>query len=197
MGKYIRDTDVQVRLKGKVRFTEDDTDENKMSIALLRRLINEAEGEVEHELSPRYMAPFQTDAGKEFANLPERPTKELLRTLCEIKATIRVLETDFGSGTVVDAEKYIKRIEDRYDKQLNKILKKKGEKESEKQGWFYPPLPGLMLNYMNEEADDGFAGMVLTTSSGDGDFPRAQINNPSQNFWNGMIDELDRDKGGL
>lgn len=190
MALYITREDVQVRLIGKVRFTELDSDENRMSIVLLDRLINEAEGDVELDLSPRYMAPFQTDAGTHYRNLPARPTKEIIRTLCELKAVIRVLETDFGYGTVVDGEKYKKEQEKRYSTIINRLLEKK-KHGGEESGWKYPPLPSLMLNYMNTEADDGYMGMVLSTSKGDGSFPSDRINDPSESFFNGVRIEED------
>lgn len=180
MGLYISREDVRTRLIGKVRFTDDEDEENKMSFTLLERLINEAEADVELDLSPRYMAPFQTDAGTQFKNLPQRPTREILRTLCELKAVMRVLETDFGAGTVVDAAKYAESVGTRYQKMLDKHMAKK----KEGLGWLYPPLPGLAFNYMNTESDDGYAGMVLSTSRGDGDFPAERINNPGQSWWN-------------
>lgn len=180
MGLYIVREDVRVRLIGKVRFTDNEDEENKMSLRLLDRLINEAEADVEQDLSPRYAAPFQTDSGLPFAKLPLRPTREILRTLCELKAVIRVLETDFGAGTVVDAAKYAESIGTRYQAMLDKHMAKK----KEGLGWAYPPLPGLAFNYMNTEADDGYAGMVLSTSRGDGDFPAERIQNPSQSWWN-------------
>lgn len=186
MGLYVTEKDIEVRLVGKVRFTDEEDDENRMSRALLRRLINEAEGQVEQDLSPRYIAPFQTIEGKQFKNLPERPTREILRTLCELKAVIRVLETDFGSGTVVDAEKYSKNIEKRYEKIItDRVLAKKEEHSNQ---WAYPPLPGLQLNYFNTEADDGYAGQVLSTSQGDGDFPSKQIQDPGESWWSGVLD---------
>lgn len=188
MGLYILREDVRVRLIGKVRFTDDENDENKMNYLLLDRLINEAEGDVEQDLSPRYLAPFQTTDNQPFKNLPPRPTKEIIRTLCELKAVMRVLGTDFGSGTVVDAEKYFKNLSDLYDKIVAKQLKKKGEEGSEYKGWMYPPLPGLALNYFNTEADDGYAGMVLSTSDGVGDYPSKQINNPAETFWNARVE---------
>lgn len=157
-----------------------------MPRSLLKRLINEAEGQVEQDLSPRYAAPFVTTEGRAFKYLPDRPTKEILKTLCELMAVTRVLETDFGSGTVVDAEKYSKNIEKRYEKIINeKILAKKEDHSNQ---WSQPPLPGLALNYFNTEADDGYAGQVLSTSQGDGDFPSKQIVDPSENWWSGVLD---------
>lgn len=193
MGLYISLEDVRVRLIGKVRFTTDENDENRMHESLANRLINEAEGHVEYDLSPRYAAPFQTDAGGAFTGLPARPTKETVRTLCEVQAVIRILETDFGRGTVVEADKYVEKLQKRYDGMVERVMKKKTDGGQEAQGWMYPPLPGLRLNYMNTEADDGYMGMVLSTSQGDGDYPRAQINDPSENFWNGTLDTIDQD----
>lgn len=186
MSLYIREEDVRIRLVGKVRFTDDLEDENKMSFQLLRRLINEAEGDVEQDLSPRFSVPFQTDCGA-FKDLPERPTKEYLRTLCELKSVIRVLETDFGRGSVADADKYVEKLQKRYDSMKGKILEKKKDPE---RGWLYPPLSSLKLNYFNTEADDGYAGMVLTTSHGRGGEPFSQINSPLESWSNGLWDDI-------
>lgn len=181
MPLYIAADDVKVRLIGKVRFTDDLDDENRMHNTLLSRLIDEAEGQVEFDLSPRYAAPFQTSAGGAFSTLPDRPTKELIRTLCELKSVIRVLETDFGSGSAVNAEAYKKQQEDRYKAITDRLLERRGEGEL---GFKYPPLPSLMLNAHNMEADDGFMGQILVTSEGDGGFPARRINDPSETFFN-------------
>lgn len=190
MGLYITEDDVRVRLIGKVKFTDDFEDENRMHFQLLRRLINEAEGDVEHDLSPRYMAPFQTDSGGKFKELPERPTREVLRTLCELKAVVRVLETDFGRGTVMEGDKYAEAQRKRYEAVLEKILKRKSE-DNVMGGWKYPPLPGLRLNYMNTEADDGYAGMVLTTGDSDGGYPATRINDPAEGYLNAKVEDTD------
>ena len=181
MGKYIITTDVQIRLIGKVEFTSDPNDVNKMQTALLNRLISEAEGQVEYDLSPRYATPFTTIGGQEFKQfLKESPTNDSIRTLCELQSVIRVLETDFGRGTVVDSDKYNERLEKRYQGMVDRFLSKK----KNGQGWAYPPLPNLALAYFNTEADDGYMGQVLVTSSGLGDFPLQRINDPSTNFFN-------------
>lgn len=184
MPRYITEEDVRIRLIGKVRFTDDDSDENHMHTRLLRRLIDEAEGQVEMDLSPRYAAPFLTRDGAAFKTLPDRPTKEVIRTLCELKAVIRVLETDFGSGSNVNGEKYKKGQQDRYEAITKKLLEMRGE---DKTGWKYPPLPQLRLNDHNVEADDGYLGQVLVTSDGDGAFPKDRINDPSESFFNARI----------
>lgn len=187
MGLYIARDQVEIRLVGKVRFTDDLEEENRFPRALLDVLIDEAEGQVEQDLSPRYAAPFQTKAGAAYTNLPARPTKAILSNLCVLMACIRVLESDFGRGTVVDAEKYTESLQKRYDGILNdKILAKKEEHSNQ---WSFPPLPDLMLNYFNTEADDGFAGAVHVTGQGDGGYPLKQIGDPSENFWTGELDE--------
>ena len=189
MGLYVSFEDVRIRLIGKVRFTRDPEDDNKMHEDLANRLIAEAEGQVELDLSPRYFAPFQTIEGLSYRELPDRPTRNIIRTLCEIQSVLMILNTDFGSGTVVEADKYSERLEKRYRNLLADLMKRKTMGGVEAQGFAKPPLPGLKLNYMNEAADDGFMGSVLVTSQGDGDYPQKQINDPSENFWNGEYDE--------
>ena len=184
---YIKSDDVKVRVVGKVRFTDDPNDESgKMPIKLLDRLIAEAEGQVESDLSQRYAAPFQTADGTAFANLPERPTKEIIRTLCELKAVMRVLETEFGAVGPIDGDKYYLNVKSRYKTVLESLLE---ITPGTFRMWVKPPLPSLRLNAHNTEADDGYAGQIFNTSVGDGDYPRKQINDPSENFWNGDIDE--------
>lgn len=192
MALYIEFEDVRLRLVGKVRFTDDpETDENKMPEALAERLIDEAEGQVEQDLSPRYAAPFVETTAGTFAALPDRPTKNILRTLCELKACIRILETDFGSGTAIDAAKYIKSLEDRYKSIINEnILAKFDDEYKSSRQWKFPPLPGLKKNWFNKQADDGYVGVgPLVTSDSSGDYAEGQINDPSQDFFNGRISE--------
>lgn len=196
MGKYITTDGVKQRLGQKVRFTTDPTadgEDNKMPVALLNRLISEAESQVELDLSERYWVPFQGVSGQPFASLAQN-TVLVLTTLCYIQAVAKVLETDFGSGTVTDASKYVERMEKRYAKILEQLLgrRKKGGEETGR--WKYPPLQDLRLAYMNEEADTGFAGMVLNTTTqtvDGGGFPLLQINDPNQNFINNIIDDLE------
>lgn len=177
---------VALRLIGKVRFTRDVNNENKMPVPLAERLISEAEGQVEFDLSPRYFAPFQTADGQPFRNLPARPTSEILSTLCELMAVTRILETDFGRGSAANGDNYAKEIKARYEKMLTPILAKRDEGL----GWKYPPMPGLMLNYQNNVGDDGFMGSVIVASGRDSQgqgYPKHAINDPSKNFWNGFI----------
>lgn len=191
MGRYINSEAVIVRLRGKVKVTENpEENPDRLSLQLLNRLINEAEGQVEWDLSTRYEAPFRSRCGGPFARLPERPTQEILRTLCELLSVIRVLETDFGRGSVVDASKYSESTQSRYDKMVETLIEIR-------QGSFNifrrPPLPGLMPNYMVSQADNGYAGYVTRTD----DYrhvgsPVDQINSPSETFWNGYLDASER-----
>lgn len=187
MPKYIKFTDVQVRLAGKVRFQDDSgTDNpNRMSVALATRLIDEAEGQVEYDLSPRYASPFVHSTLCTYKDLPDSPTKNFIRTLCELQAVIRILETDFGSGTAVDAVKYIANIEKRYKSMVNdNILAKFSDEYKSSRQWKFPPLPFLKLNYFNREADDGFPGIVIHETRGDGAYAAGQIDDPSESFFN-------------
>lgn len=186
MGLYVNDFEVKDRLRGKVRFTDDPNDENLMSTRLLRRLIIEAEGQVEHDLSPRYGAPFQTHDGQAFQFLPERPTKELIRTLVELKSVLRVLETDFGTGGVIEGESYMKRTEDRYKSIIKQLLDRRDMDQNQ---WLYPPLPGLRLNDHNTEADDGLRGLVINTNEEEY-YAGGQVNDPSKTWFNVTWDEI-------
>lgn len=193
MPAYIRFEDVRLRLIGKVQFNDDTAKAEAagtMPRALANRLIDEAEGQVEQDLSPRYAAPFVHCETGNYADLPDRPTRNIIRTLCELKACIRILETDFGEGTSVDAEKYIKRIEGRYTKIIKEnILAKFGDDYKATRQWAFPPLPFLKLNWFNRSADDGYAGMIEVTSSGDGGYPAQQIDDPSESWTNANFDE--------
>lgn len=189
MGLYVSQEEIKLRVYGKIRFTEDlDNPENqdKMPIALLRKLIDEAEGQVEADLLIRYSAPFQTVDGQAFDKLP-RPTRSYLRTMCELMAIVRLMETDFGRATGTAGEEFAKMSQKRYDAMLKTLVE---VKDGSFNIFVRPPLEGLMLGYHNEEADHGFRGRVLTVNTtADGDYPSKQINDPSEDFVNGVIDE--------
>lgn len=195
MGRYINSESVMVRLRGKVKTTVDpDNEPDRMPMLLLNRLINEAEGQVEQELSTRYSAPFETSDCRPFAALPERPTKEILRTLCELLSVIRVLETDFGRGSGLDGMKYADACQKRYDIMLYGDDRKHGLISIRKNSYNTfetPPLPGLKSNYQVSQADNGFSGYFGHTGgeNSSGGYAAEQINNPGQNFWNGTINE--------
>jgi hypothetical protein len=193
--KYIKFEDVRQRVIGKVKFQDPAAlaDENKMSIALATRLIDEAEAQVEMDLSPRYASPFSSKSKPTMGFLgldPKGVTRNVIRTLCEIQAVMRILETDFGSGSAVDASKYIATIEKRYTKMLEtNVLGRFDDKYKDSRQWKQPPLPDLQLAQHNTEADDGFAGMVTVTDRGEGLYPVEQIDDPSQTWFNATFDE--------
>lgn len=186
MSLYIKFEDVRSRVKNKVRFEDPDAEpednSDRMPLALANRLIEEAEGQVEQDLSPRYFAPFAHNLTGTYAALPDRPTKNIIRTLCELQAVIRILETDFGTGTVVDAGKYIANIEKRYRKIIDETILAKPEGTENSKQWSYPPLPNLKLNYFNNKADDGYVGGVLHHSQMH-DFATGQIDDPGEDFF--------------
>ena len=193
MPLYTNVDQVKARLVGKVRFTDNEDDENKMPETLLRVLIDEAESQVEQDLSIRYSAPFQTVEGQPFRNLPPRPTRLFLQTLCELKSVQRVLETDFGRGSATEGENYYKSIKERYDAMVKQAVGRNDDGATlvGRTGPFtYPALPGLRLNWGNTTADDGYVGAVLNSSmdNGGGDYPAKQIVDPSEGWWNGSID---------
>ncbi len=202
MGRYISQDAVIVRLAGKVKVTDDPiANPDRLPLLLLNRLINEAEGQVEQDLSTRYSAPFETVKCQPFAALPERPTKEILRTLCELLSVIRVLETDFGRGSGIDGAKYADASQKRYDVILWGDDRKPGLmtlREGTFNTFRTPPLPGLKSNYHVSQADNGFAGFVGRTDDHASSAPYAieQINAPGENFWNGNLDEHDHEWGG-
>lgn len=182
MGLYINSEDVKIRLSGKVRVMDNpDPDSGAMSLLLLNKLIVEAEGAVELDLSERYNVPFTTRDDRGFEELPESPTKNYIKTLCELKAVLRVLETDFGSGAI-DADDYMKRLSSRYSSMVNSLLDRRGKDEDHNQ-FRKPPLKDLKLSYHNKEADDGFRGMVMNTSEGS-PYASEQINDPGANWYN-------------
>lgn len=187
---YIAGKDVEIRLLGKVRFTDDEDDANKFPRTLLARLIKEAVGAVERDMSPRYAAPFIALDGGAFKTLPSM-TQETIRTMCELKAVSRVLGNDFGRGTANDGSAYKAEQEKLYDAMLKRELEQRVTNGPVGQ-WKYPPLAGLMTADFNM-GDDGFAGAILVTSAssdnGEGDFPRKQITDPSENWNNGEIDD--------
>ncbi len=187
MGRYCSDNDVELRLKGKVRFTDDQEDENKFPLALLKRLIREAEGSVERDLSPRYAAPFaNADCIGDFSTLPDT-TKETIRTLAEIKSVIRVLGNDFGRGTVNDGSAFLKEQKELYKEMVDRELAH--HDESDVGQWKYPPMEALKTHIVNA-TDTGSHGTIINTNGNpcdEGSFPEGQITDPSENWVNGKI----------
>lgn len=190
MGRYISNNDVKIRLLGKVTFTSDNSDENNFQETLLTEFVAQAEAQVEIDLSPRYQAPFQAVNGAIW-NQKNIPFGEYntIRNLCQLQAVIRVLEVDFGRGTVVGADKYVEKIEKRYQSIVSdKLLAKKKLGTMETQQWSFPPLQ-LMLNYMNRKADNGYMGQILNTTQVVPQYPQFQLNDPQESYWNGIFDD--------
>ncbi len=199
MPLYTNIADVKLRLAGKIRFTDDASDDSgKMPTPLLKKLIEDAEAQVQQDLAVRYATPFQTVDGTAFKNLPPHPTKRIIQTLCELMSVVRALETDFGSGSATEGSKYAKDSQRRYDVIKNGLV---GRHDDEKGAqtrygaWVQPPLESMRLALGNEEADAGFAGAVLSSSSQipDSSFPAAQITNPARTWWNPKGNEPDCD----
>lgn len=183
MGRYVLEADIELFTRGKVEYTDDVEDKNRYERTLLRAMIDEAEGEVEMDLSPRYEAPFQGKNGEAFKTLP-KTTFNVIRALVRNKATIKVLESRYGRGNNVDGSKYSETLRKQYDAILDDriLLKRDGQKSGIQ--WAYPPLPNLKTSYFNS-ADDGFFGAVLsqTDSGGDTGYAAEQINDPSDTFF--------------
>lgn len=187
MGRYVKESDIEARLAGKVRLTDDpESEPDKMPRALFAQLIEEAESQVEVDANERYYAPFQTIAGGAFSTIPEM-SKRIIIQLVRLQCVVRVLETDFGSGGSTDGDKYKASVEKRYKEGVASLLERRDLSGGTFQ-WKRPPLPGMRLAAHNALGDTGFAGAILVTSSGDGDYPGKQINDPSENFWGGTLD---------
>jgi hypothetical protein len=149
-----------------------------MSSEEFRRLLDEAETEVEVDLNERYEVPFKTIDCKPFDKLPDSTKRQLL-LLLEHKAVVLALDYSFGYGSVVDAENYTKNLRKRYEGLVEMLLEKR--RGGQDTGWARPPLAGLLISY-NNLGDSGFIGSVLVTGDSDGDFPKDRINNPAQSF---------------
>lgn len=170
-----------------MRFSDDDEEKNRFPRKLLKRLIREAEGQVERDLSPRYASPFRGENDEAFKTLPST-TVETIRTACELMAVIRVLGNDFGRGTVTDGAAYKKEMTRLYNAIISRELKKREGSEDSAAAWAYPPMDNLRTHDVNA-TDDGGHGAIIVTGRGDGDFPGKQITDPSENFFHGEVDE--------
>lgn len=184
MPQYTTLASVKARLVGKVQFTTDANIQNKMQESLALELIADGEAQVELDLSPRYATPLYSDAG----SVPIG-SKNVLKMLADLQSCMRILETDFGSGSATNGDKYKDALQKRYDASLKQLLAKKKDGSTDGQGWMYPPLPGVALMWGNSEGDDGYSGMVIVAngSSSQG-YAGRQVNDPSQSLW-GYWDE--------
>lgn len=187
---YISLPELKVRLLGKVAFAEQGEDDpNKMSNELAIMLMDQAEGDVELDLSPRYATPFTNAANQGFGFLPSRPTRQVIKTLCLNKACLYVLDTDFGRGSAISGEEYAKGLTKTYDSLIKRLIGviggDSGETDFYRQ-WKFPPLPGLALAAHNACSDDGFAGRIFHTTTGEGGYAADAVNDPSRNFYTAL-----------
>ncbi len=180
---YITAADVEIRLTGKVRFTDDPNETDKMQRTLLKRLTKEAEGRVERLLARRYAAPFQGLNGEDFKTLPST-TQETIRTMCELMTVIRVLGNDFGAGTVNDGSKYKAEQEKLFGEMLKTEMDQRQEGSAAQ--WVNPPMDGLKTSLVNA-TDDGRHGTVMNTNGLREHSISDHITDPSVNWENGFI----------
>lgn len=185
MPQYITTAEVKERLLGKVRFTNDVSEENAVSSGFLEQIVEEAEGEVELRLSPRYEVPFINEDGGAFTTLPTH-TQVQVKTLCRMEAVRRVLAYDFGRGSAVDAKNYFEGLHQDYEARLERLI---AIREGQFNHFKYPPLPALRLAAHNSEADDGYSGRVMITSDNIGGGAVGQMPSPGETIWNGSLFE--------
>lgn len=189
MPSYVTLAEVKKRLFGKVQWTTDETDENKMQESFGETLIGEAEAEIEMRLSNRYEVPFVTTEDGAFSELPDT-TKNQLKAIILAESCKRILMMDFGRGSHTSGEEYLKSLTTDVDNRIDRLVEIRKDQFGH---WRYPPLPGLKLAAHNEAADDGYAGRVLTTSDGYGSYPKLQINEPSETVFStnpNLLDDL-------
>lgn len=179
---------VKVRLANKVQFQEDPNfvSQGELPNALLLQLISDAETEVEQDLRGRYAIPFRSISQGDYQSLPDH-TKRAIRAAIDLRAVVMILQTDFGSGTHISADAYIKSQSEHYEKYISKLLGRDQEASNDKRDRFRfsPPLDDLELSPTNKEADDGFKGMIINTDANPYDaasYAAQQINNPAKNY---------------
>lgn len=188
---------VKVRLANKVQFQSDPQSlQGELPDALLYQLIADAETEVEQDLRSRYLIPFQSSVTGTFLGLPDHSIRAL-RIPCDLKAVMKILATDFGSGTHVSAEPYVKAIEKEYKTMIARLLGRDMEGANDKIDRFRrsPPLEGVALAVSNSpNADNGFRGRLINTDASRDDaatYAGHQINDPSKSYirkrgWGGL-----------
>lgn len=179
MPRYTKFEAVQIRLQGKIKFTDDpEENPNRMGMQLAKHLICEAEAQVEVDLSTRYAIPFQTIKGEPYSALPIH-TKLVISGMCVVMSAIRILETDFGRGGAISSDDYMSDLEERYNSWLKKlVLVKKNSYNT----WAYPPLDGLKNSYFQKSTDSGFMGQIYVDSKFGNDFAANRVHDPSQSF---------------
>lgn len=176
---------VKVRLANKVQFQSGTTPvEGELPNDLLCQLINDAETEVEQDLRTRYAVPFQSVRTGSYADLPDH-TKRAIRVAVDLRCVVMILETDFGRGTHINSEGYVKATSDHYEGYVNKLLGQDKEGVSKDRYRYSPPLEDLLLSPTNKKADDGYKGMIINTDAnirGAEQYAVEQINNPAASY---------------
>lgn len=178
---------VKVRLTGKVQFeSASGLLDGELPNALLVQLIVDAETEVEQDLRSRYAIPFRSQRTNQWADLPDH-SKRAIRIVVDFKAVLKILETDFGRGTHINAEGYEKDMKDRYEEQVMKLLGRDliGDKSEVKRFKVSPPLDDMLLAKNNRAADDGYRGMIINTDASTHDaasYASDSVNNPSKSY---------------
>lgn len=178
---------VKVRLMGKVQFeSPDQLQQGELPNVLLCQLICDAETEVEQDLRTRYAIPFRSIKVGTFLGLPDH-SKRAIRIVVDFKAVLKILETDFGRGSHINAEDYEKDMKDRYEDQIMKLLGRDqiGDKSEVKRFKVSPPLEDMLLAISNRAADDGYRGMIINTDASQRDsssYAAESVNNPSKSY---------------
>ena len=176
---------VKVRLANKVQFQSGATlQDGELPNELLCQLIQDAETEVEQDLRTRYAIPFRSIRSGKYSDLPDH-SKRAIRTAVDLRAVTIILETDFGRGTHISADGYIKATSDHYESYITKLLGQDKEGAKKERYRYSPPLEDLMLSPSNKMADDGYKGMIINTDAntkGAEEYSEEQINNPAASY---------------
>lgn len=183
---------VKVRLINKVQFqSAPEPLDGELPDALLYQLIRDGEVNVELTLRSRYKVPFQSASTGKYCDLPDH-SRSAIRLLCDLKAVMLVLGTDFGRGTHVSADPYYKECKAQYKDQMLLVLgfdpesKSLGDTDSATRFRRAPPLDDLALAATNlETADNGFRGKIINTDASRHDavsYAGRQINDPSKTY---------------
>lgn len=193
--KYVEVDAVRTRLANKVIIQPkphkasdlEGIEDGQLPYVLFLQLIADAETQIEQELRSRYAVPFRSISKGSFLALPYH-TKRALCQVIEDQAVLLVLETDFGTGTHINAEGYKASLQSRLDKRLELLLGRDREGASAKIDRYKnaAPLEDLALAPWNSEADDGYAGTVIVTGAdyqGSTQYAEGQINNPARSFF--------------
>jgi len=194
---YTTYNSVKIRLVNKVQFQKDSNviEQGELPNDLLGQLIVDAETEVEQDLRSRYSIPFQSKKYGDYNRLPDH-TKRAIRVVVDLKAVIKILETDFGRGTHINAEDYMETSKKHYEENIMRLLGRDQIGQNDKIDRFKvsPPLDDLLLALSNREADDGYRGTIINTDTSVRDpssYAGNEINDPSKSYirkrgWGGL-----------